>query len=190
MNNSLHVYFILFILIKILIFFCKTDARFKNCGNEFVCGSIIHMKYPFWGVNRPNYCGKLGYKIDCDNGTIPVIEVKSLNYRVLDVNYQLQTLMVARMDYWGEICPARLINTTIDFTCFNYTTDTRILTLGYDCPLSKSQSTFQEYSCTINGTKTNVTYAPSIPCNQSVFGLFLEMLQVISTITGQPLSMP
>lgn len=158
----------LLILINAPTSLCTNDERYKSCGNAFMCGTLKPMKYPFWGKDRPNYCGKLGYKLDCVNDSIPVIEIKSLNYRVLDVSYQDKTIMLTRLDYWGEICPSRLINTTIDFISFNYTASTRNLTLGYGCHLPSSQAPTFEYSCTINKTNTNVVYPPSIPCNESV----------------------
>ncbi|KAK1433241.1 hypothetical protein QVD17_10150 [Tagetes erecta] len=157
-------YFILLILIKIPTCLCTDDAQYKHCNKEFVCGDLRHIKYPFWGENRPNYCGKLAYKLNCVNN-IPTIEIKSLNYRVIQVNYYVHTITLARMDYSDKLCPSRLVNTTIDFTSFNYTSGTRNLTVGYGCPLNMSHV---EYNCTINNTKTNVTYDPSMLCKQYV----------------------
>ncbi|MFS7973402.1 putative wall-associated receptor kinase, galacturonan-binding domain-containing protein [Helianthus anomalus] len=172
MYNSSCSCFILFVLlvqITIPTCVCSDDARYTSCDNEFACGSLTLIKYPFWGVNRSNYCGKQTYKLDCVNN-IPVIEINSLNYRVNEFNYYSHTITVARMDYWGEICPSRLVNTTIDFAVFNYTSATRNLTLGYGCPLNPHppEVTVLEYLCTINNTKTNVIYDPSMSCNRSV----------------------
>ncbi|KAL4582516.1 hypothetical protein LXL04_007066 [Taraxacum kok-saghyz] len=166
--SSYFVAFVLLILIKVPTFICTTDARYKSCGIAFECGTLRSMKYPFWGKDRPNYCGKLAYKLECVNDTIPVIEIKSLKYRVFGVNYHDQTITVTRLDYWREICPSRLVNTILDFESFNYTIGTRNLTLGYGCQLPTSHASVLEYPCTINNTKTNVVYAPDFPCNQSV----------------------
>ncbi|KAD4888389.1 hypothetical protein E3N88_20462 [Mikania micrantha] len=146
---------------------CPEPPLLGDSCLKFVCGSLRLIKYPFWGANRPNYCGKIAYKLNCDND-VPLIEIMSLNYRIIDFDYQAHTITVARTDYWGEICPSRLVNTTIDFTSFNYTSGTRNLTLGYGCPLNVSHALGLEYSCNINKTKTNVTYDPSMSCSQTV----------------------
>ncbi|KAK7847938.1 hypothetical protein CFP56_006096 [Quercus suber] len=36
--------------------YCTDDACFVDCSRPYECGRIINVSYPFWGVNRPEYC--------------------------------------------------------------------------------------------------------------------------------------
>lgn len=171
MDSSPCLHFILFvllILIKPPTSLCANDSRYTSCGTEFACKSLRYIKYPFWGGNRPEFCGKPGYKLDCVNETT-VISIKSLNYSVIDVDYRSHFIKVARMDYLGNIChPSILQNTTIDFALFNYTSGTQNLTLGYGCPLHHPGDADLDYPCTINNTRTNIVVNPSIECSQTI----------------------
>ncbi|KAB1211211.1 hypothetical protein CJ030_MR6G021599 [Morella rubra] len=126
--------------------------------------SLIHIPsgmkitYPFWGSNRPSYCGHPDFQLNC-SGDVPEINIKFLNFRVLSISAASSSLTVARADYWNELCPATLVNTTINSTIFSYSSTATNLTLYYGCPAPSSgvnistTGTFQ-FFCDINSTIT------------------------------------
>ena len=107
------------------------------------------------------------FKLDCSSN-VPRIDITYINYRVLQINNSSRTLKVARTDYWDTVCPSALVNTTIDFTLFSYTSDTN-LTLYYQCPfpavpiIGTALSSFiLQFNCTINKTDFFNYYSPNI----------------------------
>lgn len=108
------------------------DIRYLNCSQSFTCGNIQNIMYPFWGANRADYCGLPGLELDCENN-IPTITMASEKYRILQINTQQRAITVARDDLWNGMCPAGLVNTTLNFELFHYGFGLRNLTLFYGC---------------------------------------------------------
>ncbi|XP_031272415.1 LEAF RUST 10 DISEASE-RESISTANCE LOCUS RECEPTOR-LIKE PROTEIN KINASE-like 1.3 isoform X2 [Pistacia vera] len=164
---------------------CTDDIRYINCSLPVYCGDqSIEINYPFWGVNRPDYCGQPGFQIECQEG-VPKINMMSNTFRILHINSTTQTLKVARDDFWSSICPAFLFNTTLDFTRFNYAPGQRNLTLYYGCALRSDpgRGSYIVYpDCAVNDTSMDVFYAPQsapvdpliVRCNSSVIVPVLE----------------
>ncbi|XP_044468482.1 LEAF RUST 10 DISEASE-RESISTANCE LOCUS RECEPTOR-LIKE PROTEIN KINASE-like 1.4 isoform X7 [Mangifera indica] len=141
---------------------CADDYRFTNCSLPVYCGNqSIDINYPFWGINRADYCGLLGFQMECQDG---ILKIKMLSnmFRILGINQTTQTLKVARDDFWYSICPTNLSNTTIDFTRFSYAPGQRNLTLYYGCPIRPDPYIFSS-DCAVNGTSMNVLYVPQSP---------------------------
>ncbi|KAJ0043385.1 hypothetical protein Pint_18733 [Pistacia integerrima] len=164
---------------------CADDIRYTNCSLPVYCGDqSIEINYPFWGVNRPDYCGQPGFQIECQEG-VPKINMMSNTFRILHINSTTQTLKVARDDFWSTICPAYLFNTTLDFTRFNYAPGQRNLTLYYGCAFRSDpgRGPYIVYpDCVVNDTSMDVFYAPQsapvdpliVRCNSSVIVPVLE----------------
>ncbi|GAA0167528.1 hypothetical protein LIER_40394 [Lithospermum erythrorhizon] len=94
---------------------CQSDDRYESA----VRFSSVEQNvgYPFWGKDRPEYCGYPGFELKCD-GDVPHITIKSILYRVVKVGNDNFT--VARDDLWNSP-PTQFHNTTLDFNLFNYT---------------------------------------------------------------------
>ncbi|XP_065623244.1 LEAF RUST 10 DISEASE-RESISTANCE LOCUS RECEPTOR-LIKE PROTEIN KINASE-like 2.1 isoform X2 [Quercus suber] len=159
-------------IIAITLIHCPTslraeDEQYLNCSAPLNCSGFTDLSYPFWGLNRPEYCGHPSFQLDCSNDA-PQINISNINYRVLEVNKTLQTLRLARTDYWQKICPSVLVNTTIDFTLFSYTPSDANLTLYYQCPVplvpitSLISTSVLQFNCTINNTNFFNYYSPNI----------------------------
>ncbi|GMH19021.1 hypothetical protein Nepgr_020862 [Nepenthes gracilis] len=127
-----------------------TANYYETCKETIYCGSIGTVEYPFYTENRPKYCGHPGFNLSCTG--IPTITIMSQEYYVISINDTTNTLVVARTDYWGHVCPASLVNITIDFTLFSYTSADENITLYYGC--TSSLSGLQK-SC---GTSTDGEY--------------------------------
>ncbi|XP_059451732.1 LEAF RUST 10 DISEASE-RESISTANCE LOCUS RECEPTOR-LIKE PROTEIN KINASE-like 1.4 isoform X1 [Corylus avellana] len=150
------------------------DEQYLNCSQPFDCAGIEGLSYPFWGSNRPSYCGHPSFELNCSSNA-PLIKITFMNYRVLQVNNVSQTLQVAREDYWNTLCPSTIVNTTIDSIVFGYASAVANLTLYYDCPTSPvtiSMTDITQFDCSINGSDANNYYSNNTIANSidSSFG--------------------
>ena len=120
---------------------CST-ARL-NCGGKFQ-----NVGYPFWGQDRPKFCGHPLFELTC-SGDAPQITMDSTDYRVLDINQDMLTLTVVRADYWDDVCPKDLRNSTLNST-FPYAQGTQDLKLFYKCPSAGLMEiiTLNRFNCT------------------------------------------
>ncbi|KAI9128285.1 hypothetical protein K1719_001278 [Acacia pycnantha] len=112
------------------------DYRYTNCSSTtFSCGKSL--AYPFWGGDRPNYCGLPDFQVICE-GDILTITIRSLKYRVLQLYSTSPILVVARDDYFDIYsCPADYKNNTFDQTPFTYVEKgLASVTILYNCPTS------------------------------------------------------
>jgi hypothetical protein len=110
------------------------NEKYLNCSAPFDCAGKEGLNYPFWGSNRPNYCGHPAFELNCSEGA-PLIKITNHNYRILDVYNVSRTLKVVNQDYESSaVCRSMgFNNTAIDFTFFDYDSATTNLTLYYIC---------------------------------------------------------
>ncbi|XP_022760141.1 LEAF RUST 10 DISEASE-RESISTANCE LOCUS RECEPTOR-LIKE PROTEIN KINASE-like 2.1 [Durio zibethinus] len=189
-SSLLALFFFLFALIGVPTTLCVDDPRYSDCRTTIRCGSIA-FDYPFWGMNRANYCGPPGFELKCED-EVAKITMGQNTLRILDVNPRQQILQVAREDYWNGYCPTELINTTIDFNHFDFGSNLRNLTLFYGCYLP-SVVIFGN-NCTINGAIMDVSYAVTsllvdprpVVCQRSVIVPIYERASQI--LEGNPLT--
>lgn len=162
-SNSLPLvlFFILFAFIKIPAALCTDDTRYSDCKKTIRCGNISNIGYPFWGINRANYCGQPGFELKCEDD-VAMIKMSQNTLRVLDINPQQDILKVAREDYWNGYCPVELIDTTIDFNHFDYGSNLRNLTIFYGCNLPSMLVSILQNKCVINGNTMDVSCATTI----------------------------
>ncbi|XP_030461174.2 LEAF RUST 10 DISEASE-RESISTANCE LOCUS RECEPTOR-LIKE PROTEIN KINASE-like 1.4 isoform X3 [Syzygium oleosum] len=146
------------------------DPSYFNCSSTIQCGDLQNVGYPFWGLNRPSYCGLPNFELTCQDDNTTLLNISSQTYRVLRFHDTSQTMTVARNDYWNTICPAFFINTTQEITSsFNYTSDTVAsnLTLYYGCQIGSM--TPNQFNCTINDTNV-ISYFITTTTITSLFG--------------------
>jgi len=143
------------------------NEKYLNCSAPFDCAGMKGLNYPFWGSNRPNYCGHPAFELNCSNDA-PHIKIRYMNYRILDINKVSRTLMVASEDYWNTVCPIlhyymfrnftaddyMFIN-RIDFTFFDYDSATTNLTLYYAC---SGSFPYQPHTTWFNCSSSNISY--------------------------------
>ncbi|TXG46208.1 hypothetical protein EZV62_028291 [Acer yangbiense] len=130
-----------FIIITLLFVHVPTsvlayDDKYDKCSAPFQCGNM-NISYPFWGEDRSEYCGYPGFKVDC-NSDVPEINIAGRIYRVLKIDSPSKKVIVAIQDYWDNNCPKNSGNSPLNFTIFNYSPDTRNITLYYGCPVSSA----------------------------------------------------
>ncbi|KAL1536938.1 hypothetical protein AAHA92_29509 [Salvia divinorum] len=163
----------LFLLVLFGIPSCVVSQQnqLETCSQLFRCGgSVGDIPYPFYGGDRPVWCGAAGYEMSCRDD-VPLITISSLTYRVLAINDQARTLRVARDDLWSGLCAQtpQLRNTTIETTLFNFYQP------------SNDQNISLIYGCT----------APPLPtlppnqfeCSSSAAFFFIRAVALTSSIT-------
>ncbi|KAI5559276.1 hypothetical protein BDE02_17G099000 [Populus trichocarpa] len=151
-------WFIMFLIITFVhapsSAFANDDERYVSCSNSLDCGNIKGVGYPFWGSNRPDYCGYPELKLDCSDQD-PEITIEKLTYKVLGIDNQTRTLSVARKDYAENVCPTLILNTTWIPNLLNYTSDDHNITIYYGCPTQGAPTLplVPQFPCYINATE-------------------------------------
>jgi archaellin len=110
------------------------NEKYLNCSAPFDCAGIEGLNYPFWGSNRPNYCGHPAFELNCREDA-PLIKITNSSYRILEVNNVSRTLKVIKQDSGSSaVCRSTGFNNiAINFTFFDYDSATTNLTLYYNC---------------------------------------------------------
>ncbi|KAK3004414.1 hypothetical protein RJ639_018790 [Escallonia herrerae] len=174
------LFFLIFaILIHVPTYLSADDAQYATCGELLQCANIPNIGYPFWGESRPESCGYPGFQLTNCQGDAPIITMERLQFRVLAMDNEAQSLTVARQDMWNQTCPTYLYNTTLDYNLFSYAPNQQNITLLYDCIAIQTQTIPYQFDCNVNST-ASISYftsgtlsLPSIPnnitvCNKSV----------------------
>ncbi|XP_062158438.1 LEAF RUST 10 DISEASE-RESISTANCE LOCUS RECEPTOR-LIKE PROTEIN KINASE-like 1.2 isoform X1 [Alnus glutinosa] len=125
--------------------YCDEDEQpFVVCNLTYNCGRLNNITYPFWGDNRPEYCGQHGYNLSCRNNDYPVLRIEELEFRVLNINKSTRTFTIARLDLLDGPCPPPphappvFQSTTLNHTLFDYASTVQNITLLYGCPLQET----------------------------------------------------
>ncbi|EXB88612.1 putative receptor-like protein kinase [Morus notabilis] len=124
---------------------CKENENFSACTQPYECGDIKNLYFPFWGDGRPEICGHPGFNLSCVNNEYPVIHIQGLDYRLLNVSREINTMTLARLDLWDNPCsPDTSKNTTLDdIVAVNYPPTVVNLTLIYNC--TKPEESLGQY---------------------------------------------
>ncbi|XP_019182469.1 PREDICTED: LEAF RUST 10 DISEASE-RESISTANCE LOCUS RECEPTOR-LIKE PROTEIN KINASE-like 1.4 [Ipomoea nil] len=185
-----------FILLHIPACFCEDDQRYVACGKAFRCANIENISYPFWGGERPDYCGYPGFELDCNSEDAPVISIQSTKYKVVCIDSSERRITVARQDLERDICLTNPQNSNLDFSLFNYVSDDINITIFYDCsfvpkviPLPNSN----RFNCS-SSTKTfgfylvgDVEIPPGITCDSHIMATVNQTgARVLASHTGDP----
>ncbi|KAI5339311.1 hypothetical protein L3X38_018583 [Prunus dulcis] len=158
-----------FLSINVELSLSQDDLQYANCSEDINCGGIGGISYPFWGVNRANYCGLPGFEVKCvDNA--PMINMSNINYRILKTNDSAPSVTVARQDYWETICPPTYVNTSINFFLFDYNSGLTNLTLYYECNTTIPEVLTSQVCSTNNGDISVWSITRSLPLDPVATG--------------------
>lgn len=167
--QAIFLFTIPLILLKPPRFHAQEIQQFSECQNQttFNCGeNILKIVYPFWGGNRPSYCGLEGFELTCKNDDFTTIDIDSLTFRVLSINQSGHEIKIARSDIQDDtnICPPVITSTNLSKTIFGYNPGTEIIYLYYDCPFELNidfpdSSVWGNFTCTKNGAENYGFYA-------------------------------
>lgn len=164
MTNSSLIIVIFFILFSIPFCSYANGDEFRNCSLLYNCGSLRGIGYPFWGGDRPDYCGRQDFGLDCVDGRYTTISLDDLEYRVLAVDPSIPKMTIARNDLWNNICPDQYSlyrNPTLSYFNLNSARTVRNLHVFYGCTsevIAKVQVQ-SHVTCSIDGVKSGVFFA-------------------------------
>ncbi|XP_019462525.1 PREDICTED: LEAF RUST 10 DISEASE-RESISTANCE LOCUS RECEPTOR-LIKE PROTEIN KINASE-like 1.2 isoform X2 [Lupinus angustifolius] len=118
-----------------------------DCASSYSCGELYNMYYPFWGQNRPSYCGSnKQFELKCEGQQNTSIQTDSQNFRVLRIDPTSYTMTLIREHLAYDQCDSsRLTNNSLSTSFFHYMPNVRNITIFYDCPnnsLSYGNSSF------------------------------------------------
>ncbi|KAJ6396396.1 hypothetical protein OIU77_021431 [Salix suchowensis] len=129
-------------LFTLLLFFHLTascprnDARdLSNCNQNFSCGNLTNITYPFTGGQRPSCCGPPEFHLGCSDLTT-TLTANSLPYLVTQVNQTSQTLRLSLVFlglYNDSPCIYPFNMTTFDNSRFSLVSNHSTLSLFFGC---------------------------------------------------------
>ncbi|KAB1227105.1 hypothetical protein CJ030_MR1G001038 [Morella rubra] len=112
------------------------DQQLLECSRPYNCGSLNNIPFPFWGDGRPQYCGHQVHELSCRDNQYLVMEFGEIKFRVLNISQLSYRMTIARLDLWDRSCPdspEAFLNTTLNFSVFDYPSTVENLTLFYGC---------------------------------------------------------
>ncbi|KAL1363653.1 LEAF RUST 10 DISEASE-RESISTANCEUS RECEPTOR-LIKE PROTEIN KINASE-like 2.4 [Arachis hypogaea] len=135
MSNTILVFFFFFFTTLQQSYSENNDTSYSICSKPFSCGTrITNASYPFWGGNRPQFCGTNGFKLTCTNNTTS-LQIASQKFHVLAINQTQSTMRLVRTDFVYDRCSSNLTNTSLNGSPFHFLPNTlHNITIFYDCP--------------------------------------------------------
>ncbi|KAK1387957.1 hypothetical protein POM88_016135 [Heracleum sosnowskyi] len=158
-SYSFHLHSIVISLHLLFKLPCHHARDFKsyytNCSKNFSCGERVReIGYPFWGGERPEYCGLPGLKLGCRDDKHPELDT-GLGYKfeVVDINQMSHGIYMRREKLGVDSCPSKIFNTTFNNSIFEYRSQTEDLHMFYDCSNDtkiepENQSSRDSLTCT------------------------------------------
>ncbi|PWA75742.1 hypothetical protein CTI12_AA240870 [Artemisia annua] len=166
--------------------------QFNNCSTKlYSCGPTVRwIGYPFWGQDRPSYCGLNEFHLVCiDNVT--TLTINNTTFRVLSIEQSNTKITLASNDIWAQgpepnVCLLRqhesLYNTTFEYTVFSYIPDEFLLLGVYFSCLEDNDDPIpvkNRLNCSgdINGRVSFIDYGTnSLVCDSEIRVPVLRML--------------
>ncbi|RYR20620.1 hypothetical protein Ahy_B03g065811 isoform B [Arachis hypogaea] len=135
MSNTILVFFFFFFITLQQSYSENNDTSYSICSKPFSCGTrITNASYPFWGGNRPQFCGTNGFKLTCTNNTTS-LQIGLQKFHVLAINQTQSTMRLVRTDFVYDRCSSNLTNTSLNGSPFHFLPNTlHNITIFYDCP--------------------------------------------------------
>lgn len=117
----------------------KDFEQFSTClETKFQCGQdFVEMSYPFWGENRPSYCGLEGFELTCDHEkNYWTMSIDSFTFRVLGINQSDHEIWITSTGLEDDtsLCPPVLNSTFPNRTRFGSSPKSEVIYVYYDCP--------------------------------------------------------
>ncbi|CAH8277375.1 unnamed protein product [Arabidopsis lyrata] len=110
----------------------SVDERHSLCAHPFSCGYHIDLYYPFWTPERKE-CGHPDFEVNCRRD-FAEFSISSVQFRILEMNYESHIIRLARTDYLNNLCPRYPENATINQDVLPFSNDTKLSSFYYDCP--------------------------------------------------------
>ncbi|KAJ4841502.1 hypothetical protein Tsubulata_033673 [Turnera subulata] len=116
--------------------FSRDDGGYSECKKPFDCGLLQNLSYPFWGGNRPQYCGHPAFRLLCQEGQYPSIagDREPEQFRLVGADPNRKVMKVEPIDPEQYICPQNPENKTLNPSFLSFIdSDLHSLNLFYNC---------------------------------------------------------
>uniref|UniRef100_A0A2P2LAE4 non-specific serine/threonine protein kinase n=1 Tax=Rhizophora mucronata TaxID=61149 RepID=A0A2P2LAE4_RHIMU len=153
---SAHLFFM---LIFLPAYYCQNHPDYTECQKPYNCGHLVNLSYPFWGDNRPWFCGQEGFRLKhCQDQKFPIITTIEQDFRVIVVNQSSNTMTIARSDLYDGVCPQIRKSITFHQNLFRLVPGYANLSLAYNCTTSPFTTPTINNSCSIQDEPDRVFY--------------------------------
>ncbi|ESQ37626.1 hypothetical protein EUTSA_v10002354mg [Eutrema salsugineum] len=92
----------------------SADQQYEKCRLPLRCSPgptlLPNISYPFWGVNKPSYCGQREFQLSCNNHQNLTLDLANFSLRVISFDLENQTLTVADESLLEGGCPYLSLN--------------------------------------------------------------------------------
>jgi len=78
-------------------------SSLSNCNQNFSCGALTNITYPFTGGERPYHCGPPEFQLTCDGNSLTTLKGNSQTYRVFQVDQANQTLRLSPLGFYDDV---------------------------------------------------------------------------------------
>ncbi|KAI4350939.1 hypothetical protein L6164_005341 [Bauhinia variegata] len=137
----------------------QEDSRFSVCSQSlYSCGSLTNISYPFWGQNRPSFCGSRGFELQCLHNRTTSIQVGSQNFTALGINETDLTMRMVRSDIAYDVCAYNISNTSLSGSHFSFLPTVQNLTILYNCSSEVSTVVNNSFTCGNIGANRSAIY--------------------------------
>lgn len=150
-SSSFFFFFIILILITLPQSYSQENDTLSVCSQPYTCGSLTNISYPFWGHNRPHYCGVTGFQLQCHNNQNTTIQASSQTFNVLHINQTSFTMRLVLQNFSYDVCPPNVTNTSLSGTLFRFLPNVENITVLYNCPSQVSAS--HNFTCQNNSSE-------------------------------------
>lgn len=127
----------------------SADQQYEECLAPLRCGPgptlLPNVSYPFWGVNKPNYCGQTEFQLSCKNNQNLTLDLENLSFRVISFDLEIQTITVAEESLFEGGCPDQTLNFTWS-NQFTLTPTVDIIDL-FTCQASQMVDSLSSFTC-------------------------------------------
>lgn len=146
-------------ILTIVFFFLTTlphsysqkNDTFSICSQPFSCGTL-NISYPFWGDNRPSFCGSEGFNLTCmQSQNTSSIQIGSQKFQVLNINQTASTMRIVRTDFIYDNCSSNFTNTSLHSSPFSFLPTVQNVTIFYECPSGISEN--NTFTCQNDSSK-------------------------------------
>ncbi|KAJ4841501.1 hypothetical protein Tsubulata_033672 [Turnera subulata] len=118
---------------------CKElHEGYSECRGSFECGLVGGLSYPFWGGDRPKYCGHPAFGLICQEAQLPVMASDDGGteqyFRLLVVNPDIKMMTLGLINPAQYLCPNVSKSRNLNASFLSYTdSNPRSVYLLYNC---------------------------------------------------------
>ncbi|XP_052176864.1 LEAF RUST 10 DISEASE-RESISTANCE LOCUS RECEPTOR-LIKE PROTEIN KINASE-like 1.2 [Diospyros lotus] len=164
--NSPRFDFIHLVIVLAISTFCygHENQQYSSCRQAYSCGTrTLDLKYPFWGGDRPEFCGRRGFELKCQQNQNSIIEINNTQFLVLGINAEDHLMNVTSLEmllngYCGND-RKRLSNITFSGSEFlRFSRAMTKLSIFYGCTGATTRAFPNNFTCDYKGSQENGFY--------------------------------